>query len=290
MYGYIYMITNKVNGKIYIGKHQYIGPGLDPNYFASGKIINEAVNKYGRENFDVAMLSTADTLDELNAKEAAYIKEYNSQDLSVGYNLTCGGDGGNTVVGKIKITNGVDEYWHDEKLPLPEGFWKGSKMCGNKHPQYGKQYIWANNGEKEITLPVDDVSTIEYYRSLGYIIGKRLPMSEQQKALLSAHHNTYKENFSEETLNKFRDAWLGDNNPNRKNPKYGNDNPFYGKHRSEISKQKNREAHMVKYHCPFCNYVSNKGSVTKHIRKWHKDLTGSASTIESISYEKYIGE
>ena len=106
MYGYIYMITNKVNGKIYIGKHQYIGPGLDPNYFASGKIINEAVNKYGRENFDVAMLSTADTLDELNAKEAAYIKEYNSQDLSIGYNLTCGGDGGNTVVGKIKITNG----------------------------------------------------------------------------------------------------------------------------------------------------------------------------------------
>lgn len=290
MYGYIYMITNKVNGKIYIGKHHYIGPGLDPNYFASGKLINEAVNKYGRENFDVAMLSTANTLDELNAQEAAYIKEYNAQDLSVGYNLTSGGDGGNTVGGKIKITNGVDEYWHDEKLTLPEGFWPGTKMYGHKHPMFGKEYVWVNNGEEETKVLSTDYGKIKDYQNAGYTIGKRLPMSDDQKALLSLHHNTYKENFSEETLQKFRDAWLGDNNPNRKNPKYGNDNPFYGKHHSEISKQKNREAHVVKYHCPFCNYVSNKGSVTKHIKKWHKDLTGSASTIESISYEKYIGE
>lgn len=290
MYGYIYMVTNKVNGKIYIGKHHYTKQGLDPNYFASGKIVNEAIDKYGKENFSVALLDIANTLPELNEKEIYYIEKYKSKDINIGYNLTSGGDGGNTVEGKIKITNGVIEFWHDAKLPLPEGFHQGSKMCGINHPQYGKQYTWASNGEKETTLLADDVQQLEYYRSLGYTIGKRLPMSEQQKALLSAHHNTYKENFSEEILNKFRDAWLGDNNPSRKNPKYGIDNSFYGKHHNELSKQKNREAHMINYHCPFCDYVSNKGSVTKHIKKWHKDLTGSASTIESISYEKYIGE
>jgi hypothetical protein len=45
--GIIYLTTNQINGKIYIGqtsinKHGYIG---------SGKLLKKAIKKYGKNNF-----------------------------------------------------------------------------------------------------------------------------------------------------------------------------------------------------------------------------------------------
>jgi group I intron endonuclease len=45
--GYVYLWTNLINGKQYIGKHQ----GTDPNYIGSGILFKAAVKKYGIENF-----------------------------------------------------------------------------------------------------------------------------------------------------------------------------------------------------------------------------------------------
>ena len=48
MYFYVYKITNKINENIYIGVHKT--KDLDGGYFGSGKILNSAINKYGKEN------------------------------------------------------------------------------------------------------------------------------------------------------------------------------------------------------------------------------------------------
>lgn len=92
MYGYIYKITNLINGKIYIGQHKYDKSELDNSYIASGLVINESIKKYGLENFKRELIDTADTLEELNQKEKYYIKVFNSIAPN-GYNLTEGGDG-----------------------------------------------------------------------------------------------------------------------------------------------------------------------------------------------------
>ena len=49
--------------------------------------------KYGEDNFTLEIIDFADTYDELKEKEKYWIKQYNSTDRNIGYNLTEGGDG-----------------------------------------------------------------------------------------------------------------------------------------------------------------------------------------------------
>lgn len=86
---YIYLSTNNINGKKYVGQHRYNGVGLDPNYFGSGIAINDAYNKHGRENFTMELLEECADED-LNEREVFYIKLYNTLSPN-GYNLTSGG-------------------------------------------------------------------------------------------------------------------------------------------------------------------------------------------------------
>lgn len=104
----IYKITNKINNKIYIGK-VYNRSTMErfkrhcndakPN---AKSLIDRAIYKYGKENFIVEVIDTVDSLDELGRKEKFWISKYNSIDKNIGYNLTLGGDGGNTYQFKTK--------------------------------------------------------------------------------------------------------------------------------------------------------------------------------------------
>lgn len=48
--GFIYIVTCLVNGKIYVGKHEFSeDKWLNSNYLGSGIKIKRAVNKYGRK-------------------------------------------------------------------------------------------------------------------------------------------------------------------------------------------------------------------------------------------------
>jgi len=88
----IYKTINKINKKIYIGKDTH----NDPNYLGSGVSLNMAIKKYGKENFVKEVIDNCTTLDELNIKEAYWINLFNSTNKKIGYNLTNGGEGGDT--------------------------------------------------------------------------------------------------------------------------------------------------------------------------------------------------
>jgi hypothetical protein len=89
-YGYIYITTNKINEKRYIGKHKSVN--WDYSYFGSGKLLKQAIKKYGIENFTCFPLRWAWSKDELNKLEIEYIAHYKSE-----YNLARGGEGGNIL-------------------------------------------------------------------------------------------------------------------------------------------------------------------------------------------------
>lgn len=91
MFYTIYKITNKIDGKIYIGKHQT--KDLDDNYMGSGKLISRSIEKYGKDNFIKEILFIFDNEKEMNNKEAELVtEEFVKEDTN--YNLCPGGNGG----------------------------------------------------------------------------------------------------------------------------------------------------------------------------------------------------
>lgn len=106
----IYCIENKITNKKYIGKSVNIYERWRQHkmFLKHNKHHNRylqfAWNKYGETAFCFYIIEEC-LEDELNSKEIYYIQKFNSTDDKYGYNLTDGGDGGNTL---IKYTD--DEF------------------------------------------------------------------------------------------------------------------------------------------------------------------------------------
>ena len=97
MFGYIYKITNKVNGKAYVGKTtDTVQVRWKENLkdFKRKRCANHplyrAIRKYGIDAFNVETIEEAD-LDVLSERETYWIEYFNT--YSDGYNATSGGDG-----------------------------------------------------------------------------------------------------------------------------------------------------------------------------------------------------
>lgn len=96
MIGYIYLTTNLINNKKYIGKRQK--SKFDESYKGSGKHLQLAIKKYGWDNFSCEILKWCETVEELNISEQYFIKLYDAVNNPNFYNIAKGGDGGNTGV------------------------------------------------------------------------------------------------------------------------------------------------------------------------------------------------
>lgn len=87
----VYLVTNTINGKVYIGKHETLN--IDDGYMGSGKLVKRALNKHGVDNFKKEILYVFETEEEMNAKEALLVTdEFCSRDDT--YNICAGGKGG----------------------------------------------------------------------------------------------------------------------------------------------------------------------------------------------------
>lgn len=100
--GFIYLITNNVNGKQYVGQtkstieHRF-GQHISNSKRNRNDVIYKAIRKYGKENFKVEELFmvSCKTVDELqdiiNEKEIFYIKKHKTL-IPNGYNILIGGN------------------------------------------------------------------------------------------------------------------------------------------------------------------------------------------------------
>ena len=97
MFYYLYQITNKVNGKIYVGVHKT--QNLDDGYMGSGKRIQYAFEKYGIDSFEKVILETFENAEAMYAREKEVVNEEFLLREDV-YNLRRGGNGGFDYINK----------------------------------------------------------------------------------------------------------------------------------------------------------------------------------------------
>lgn len=94
---FIYLFTNKQNGKVYVGKTNDIARRNREHLSESKNNENghfyNAIRKYGFENFEREILYECENEDETYQMEEYFITKYQSNDKTRGYNSTIGGDG-----------------------------------------------------------------------------------------------------------------------------------------------------------------------------------------------------
>lgn len=105
MFHYVYRITNRLDGKIYIGCHST--KNLNDDYMGSGYRIRRAIRHHGVENFEKEILSFHESREEMLDEERRLVSEefVLREDT---YNIVIGGGGGSTT-----LTNGFRGKKHN---------------------------------------------------------------------------------------------------------------------------------------------------------------------------------
>lgn len=132
--GVIYLTTNNINGKKYIG----VDTKNDPYYYGSGKIIKLALKKYNRNNFTKEILEESNDNAYLFKREQYWIEKYNAVDSDDFYNMCDGGKGGS-----VTLTN------ENSKKKCLEGAKKGLKKIIENRKDKTYEEIYGVEKAKE---------------------------------------------------------------------------------------------------------------------------------------------
>ena len=196
----IYLVTNIVNGKKYIGQtvkslsRRKQGHITAAKFHKYNSYFHRALIKYGEETFDWKVLHDGiENIDDLNKLEIFYIGYYDTYGKG-GYNLTLGGNGqvGRKVSAETK-----------HKLSLAN--------IGQNNPNYGKKP--SAETRKKMSIANSGENHPNY--------GKKLPAETRQKI----SEATKGRKVSAETRKKQSIANSGKNSPNYGIRKYGKNSP-----------------------------------------------------------------
>jgi len=98
---YIYKVINLINGKIYIGKAENVEERWQKHLSSArtnrGFVFHKAINKYGKDNWDISIIEKCESEKIALEREIFWIAKYKTNickyGSEFGYNLTDGGEG-----------------------------------------------------------------------------------------------------------------------------------------------------------------------------------------------------
>lgn len=173
----IYKTTNLVNGKIYVGQDLY----NRATYFGSGKILHQAIKKYGRANFKKEIIEHCTSREHMNEREIYWISKLDSFTPN-GYNISKGGGCGNgirrhpnrdAIIEKIRAANKGRKRTPEQRKRISRGL-KGKKLKLSHRQKIAK------------TLKSHTFTT-EHRRNLSNSMKKVVRSEAHQKNLNKSH-------------------------------------------------------------------------------------------------------
>ena len=169
--GHIYIITNKINNKSYIGytfgdiKERFAKHCIESHRYNYHSAFYPALLKYGKENFEIKSLYEFNELKEdWDYLEQYYIQKYNTQ-IPNGYNILSGGNKPPTHYGDENLKT----KYPDEKLPELYEMLKNPKINYQKISKktgLSVEYLYLINKGKyrfnsELKYPLRPYNTFE---------------------------------------------------------------------------------------------------------------------------------
>lgn len=193
----IYKITNKINGKSYIGQSTDIAKrwshhltiAYNDKYSAYQWYIHHALKKYGKENFTFEVLEEC-TEEQLNEREIywiAYFDTYNN-----GYNLTEGGNSSKNLGIQIDqydlMGNFIQSFENITKASKSLDIGIGNIItCLKKRSQSAGNYIWRYHGEPAPDPYVNTVKDNHKWSSSKKAVAQYTKDGQYITTYLSAH-------------------------------------------------------------------------------------------------------
>lgn len=141
------------NGKKYVGQtcQRLERRWRNGHGYCRNPHFARAIEKYGWNNFTHEVVQLCETLEEANAAEKAFIKEYRTNEVEYGYNISGGADGREMVAestrqlmskirkGKFVGCNNPNygrKHTEEERRKMSEA--QRGRFLGEKSPLYGK--------------------------------------------------------------------------------------------------------------------------------------------------------
>lgn len=187
-FGYIYLISNLVNGKLYIGKtestinerwytHKWRANHLDR--VESPLVIDLAIAKYGEKSFEINELDKAFNKEDLLRAEASWIKFYNATDPDKGYNRD--------PMGEIIYSDDYESIWQipnsSEKKNQKYTIWRES-LIKKKIPKERQQ---------EFKKDIKYLSGVQLEKKYGLYSNRRALLREIRRILQNENIETIKQ-------------------------------------------------------------------------------------------------
>lgn len=269
-YHFIYLTTNLINSKCYLGKHS--ADDLTDKYLGSGKNIIKAIKKYGKENFKREILIFCASQEEAYYQEKIFSENLNVKCNPMFYNLADGGIGnpgfshtqetkdmisnsqkerfGNDLYLAKNLSDKFKEKWKDDEFRSK--FLKRRILRGRDHPQFGKHRSMELR-EHHSRLLKGRSKSEEHKRKI----------SESNKGKLVSLESREKNSIAHRGRKHSESTRL-----NMSNSRKGEGNNMFGKQHSEqtIKKQKETLKNKPVLTCSHCGLTSKSHS---NMTRWH---------------------
>jgi group I intron endonuclease len=213
----VYIITNKANGKQYVGLTKDIKRRWNQHASANGSApaLHAAIKKYGKEGFVLSHICDAFDFEAACDFERMLIQQHNTKSPH-GYNLTDGGEG---VVGRPMT---------DEEKEIRRK--ASTAFAASLSPEDRSKKFGGAKGRKWTPEQIKQISESNKGKNFG-----KKPSEEARQKMSAAQKARPRKPLSEETKEKIRQSLLGRKMPESEKTKHAS---FTGRKHSEETKAK----------------------------------------------------